>query len=198
MISQQKLDYYKDALSKGLLIVYPTDTLYGIGASIFNKMAIEKVYAIKKRPRNLLLPIAVDSVSSMKTVAEVTTLSKIIANHFLPGSLTMVLKAHDLPEWLIGDNSTIAIRIPNDPIALQLLKHIGPLTITSANIHHKPTPTTIKDIRKMFKAGDIAEYIDDGIRSDLPSTIIDCTTEQPILLRKGSISMDEIISVVSK
>ena len=197
MISQDKLDKCKDVLSKGLLIVYPTDTLYGIGANIFNKQAIEKAYAIKKRPRNLSLPIAVVSIAEMENIADMTPLSKKIATNFLPGSITMVLKQNKLPDWLVGRNKTIAIRIPNDPIALQILKNTGPLTITSANIHNQSTPTSIKDIRKMFKPDDIAEYIDDGIRSGLPSTIIDCRKDKPILLRKGSISLDEINSVVT-
>jgi len=197
MISQEKLSNISYALKNGLLIVYPTDTLYGIGADIFNKQAVEKVFLVKQRPHEMPLPIGISAINKIDTIAYMSPLAEKIASFFLPGSLTLILKQKALPTWIQSSKGTIAIRIPNDPIALQILSHTGPLTITSANVHNQSTPLLIKDISKMFKSNDIALFIDDGIRCGNASTIVDCTTHTPIIIRQGSISPDEIDSVVN-
>jgi len=152
MISASKIDKLKRALDQGFLIVYPTDTLYALGANIFSKKAIDQVFSLKLRPITLPLPIAVSSIEMIEKIAYLTPLAHRVMNHFLPGPLTVVLKNKSVPSKVTSHNDTIAIRIPDDPIALEIIRKTGPLTVTSANLHDHQTPTTVAEIRNMFKS----------------------------------------------
>lgn len=186
-----------ETLRKGQLIVYPTDTLYALGADAYNQDAIEAVFRLKRRPFSLPLPVAVGTIEQIKEIAVLTPLAKKIITYFLPGSLTIVVeKKSVLPDLLTGNKKTVAIRIPNDVIALELVKAFGPLTVTSANIHKEKTLYSVDEIQTIFSPGDVSYYIDDGPRSAQPSTIIDCTKVPPKILREGSISLDDIVSKV--
>jgi L-threonylcarbamoyladenylate synthase len=198
MISKNDLLNIINALNSDSLIVYPTDTLYALGAKIFSKKAVHNVFSLKKRPLSLPLPIAVSSIEDIQEIAVFTPLAKTLAEHFLPGNLTLVLENRLIPSYITANHNTIAIRIPNDPIALALLKKTGPLTVTSANIHNQKTPSSVSEIRNMFKSKIIAEYIDDGIREGKSSTIVDVTSNIPKIIRKGAITINEIDAVVSK
>jgi L-threonylcarbamoyladenylate synthase len=187
-----------NALNKDYLVVYPTDTLYALGAKIFSKKAIQNVFLLKERPLTLPLPVAVASVHELQKIAVITPLAKILIKYFLPGSLTLVLENRMVPSYITANKKTVAIRIPNDPLALNLLKKTGPLTVTSANIHNQKTPSSVAQIRNIFKSETIAAYIDDGIREGLSSTIVDVTSEIPKIIRKGTITINEINAVVSE
>jgi L-threonylcarbamoyladenylate synthase len=183
----------KKALDNGQLIVYPTDTLYALGASIFNEEAVKQVFSIKHRPSSLPLPIAVSSVEMMKTYTIVTTLAERLIEEFLPGPLTLILENKSIPKGISANKTTIAVRIPNDSIALDLLEKTGPLTATSANIHSQSPLSTIKEIKQIFTTSSIVPiFIDGGIRKGLPSTIVDATTNKPLILREGVISSKDI------
>jgi len=197
MISISKNSKINKSIKKGFLIVYPTDTLYALGANIFDEKAVHQVFSIKKRPLSLPLPIAVSSIEMLKEIAFLTPLGKILAEHFLPGSLTLVLENRSVSTAVTANKKTIAVRIPDDPIALDLIENVGPLTVTSANIHDQQTPTTISEIRNMFKSESVVTYIDDGERKGLASTIVNVTSKVPVILRTGTISSDEIDAVVS-
>ncbi|OYT29999.1 threonylcarbamoyl-AMP synthase [Thermoplasmatales archaeon ex4572_165] len=197
MISISKHSKINEAIKNGFLVVYPTDTLYALGANVFDEKAVHQVFSIKKRPLSLPIPIAVSSVEMLKEIAILTPLGKILAEHFLPGPLTLILENKSVSTVVTANKKTIAVRIPDDPIALNLIEKTGPLTVTSANIHDQLTPTTIYEIRNMFKSESIVTYIDDGERNGLASTIVDVTSNVPMILRKGTISSDEIDAVVS-
>jgi len=184
-----------ELLRNGQLVVYPTDTLYALGADAYNEDAIEAVFRLKRRPRSLPLPVAVGTIEQIKLIAVLTPLAKKIITHFLPGSVTIVVESKQvLPDILTANKRTIAIRIPKDMIALELVKMFGPLTVTSANIHKEKTPGSVHEIQTIFSPMDVSYYIDDGPRCGRPSTIIDCTSDHPKILREGSISLDEIVS----
>jgi len=197
MVSIYKYDKINKSIKKGFLVVYPTDTLYALGANVFDEKAIHQVFSIKKRPLSLPIPIAVSSIDMLKEIAILTPIGKILSEHFLPGPLTLVLENRSVSTVVTANKKTIAVRIPDDPIALNLLEKTGPLTVTSANIYNQQTPTTISEIRNMFKSESIVTYIDDGERKGLASTIVDATSKVPVILRKGIISSDEIDAVVS-
>lgn len=198
MISSSEYNKIKKAIDKGFLVVYPTDTLYALGAHVFDEKAVHQVFSLKNRPFSIPLPIAVSSVNMLKEIAVLTPLAIMLADHFLPGPLTLILENRSVPELVTANKKTIAVRIPDDPIALNLLGKTGPLTVTSANIHDQQTPTTISEIRNVFKSESVAVYIDGGERKGLPSTIVKVTSETPVILRKGTISSDEIDAVVSE
>ncbi|MCX6664493.1 MAG: L-threonylcarbamoyladenylate synthase [Euryarchaeota archaeon] len=182
-----------DALKNGKIIVYPTDTLYALGADIYNEAAVKKIFLLKNRPFSQPLPVAVSSVAEMEKLAYTTIVSKRLAQCFLPGALTLVLKKKASGiDVVTAGMDTIAIRIPANPIALELLSKVGPLTVTSANRHGDTPIPKIAMIRKQFQPSDIAVYLDCGRLMGKPSTIVDCTTKKPLILREGVITQKEI------
>jgi L-threonylcarbamoyladenylate synthase len=120
-----------------------------------------------------------------------------IGEKFLPGSITIILKKkHSVPAIVTAGSDTIAIRIPQNPIALRLLHEYGPLTVTSANIHQKQTKGIIKDILQQLETS-IPVCLHDGRKEGTPSTIIDLTIKKPRVVREGSISENELQDVIS-
>ena len=196
----KKLDLSKaiKALRNGQIIVYPTDTLYGLGADIFNDDAVKKIFKIKKREKNNPLSVAVANINELEKIAVVDDKTRYLIRTFLPGKLTIVLKKKvNVSNLVTGGLDKVAIRIPNNEIALDLLSKFGPLTATSANIHGKKSPVNINNISIQFKASDIAVYIDNGKLDGRPSTIVDMTEKPFKIIRKGTISEKEIMDVIS-
>ncbi len=178
------------ALKNGELVVYPTDTLYGLGADVFNEKAVRAVYEIKDRPAKFPLSITVSSISMMEEFAEMNEPAFILAKKFLPGPLTMVMKKKRIPD--IVAEKKIGIRIPRNEIAVKLASD-GPITSTSANKHNGKEPTTIDIARNQLGEGIL--YIDGGKLPGGNSTVVDVTKEIKIL-RRGIIGEEEIIKVV--
>ena len=184
------------ALKAGNLIVYPTDTLYALGADIFNDGSVTKVFTVKKRPFSNPLSVAVADFEAISKIAYTNEFVKQVVERFLPGSLTIILrKKESVPRLVTGGLDNIAVRIPDNKIALKLLSAFGPLTVTSANAHGKKTPYVIKDIMMQFTT-DILVYLDDGRLDAKPSTIVDLTLEKPRIVRKGSITLEEILDAI--
>ena len=180
------------ALKNGELIVYPTDTLYGIGADIFNEEAVKKVFEVKKRPFSEPLSVAVSSYRDIEKLAYVNDEIMKVVKKFLPGPLTLVLrKKETVPDIVTAGEDSIAIRIPNNEIALKIVSNFGFITATSANIHNKPVPFTIDEIKRVFE-DKIKLYIDHGKLYGRPSTIIDLRDKEVKILREGSINLQKI------
>jgi L-threonylcarbamoyladenylate synthase len=126
------------ALKAGELVVFPTDTLYGIGADPFNENSIKKVYMAKNRPFDMPLSIAVSNEKMMESVAVLNDNARKLIRKFLPGALTVMLtKKPSLPDMLTSGSNQIGIRIPDHPFALRLIDKFGPITATSANLHSR-------------------------------------------------------------
>ncbi len=174
-----------DELKKGNLIVYPTDTIYGIAANIEKDEAIKKVYETKKRLRNKPLSVCVHDIKQIKGLAYVNDNIEDIIDILLPGSYTLLLKKLDTTSNLLtAKTDKIGIRIPDSSITNYLTKEF-PITTTSANISEEKTPNNISMIQKQLK-DNISLYIDIGtIKHNLPSTIIDLTKNKPLIIRKG-------------
>ena len=177
-------------LRSGKLIVYPTDTLYALGADIYNEDAVKKVYQLKNRPFSLPLPVAVPSIQEMKRIAYVNDLAEKLAKNFLPGKLTLILYKKDVPDIVTANSDKVAVRIPNNEMALKILRNYSPLTVTSANIHGEKVPSCIKEIKKLF--GKDLLYIEGRELRSKPSTIVDCTSSEIKILREGAIPEKEI------
>ncbi|KYK20711.1 hypothetical protein AYK21_05585 [Thermoplasmatales archaeon SG8-52-2] len=186
-----------DSLKKGELVVYPTDTLYGLGADVFDIDAVRKVFQIKKRPFDSPLSVAVSDISELEKIAILNSTSRNLAEIFLPGKLTLILnKKKIIPDLVTAGLEKVAVRIPDNRIALKLLSEFGPLTATSANIHGKKTPVFIKDIIMQFKKGDIGSYLDIGKVEGKPSTIVDASDKDVKILRLGAIKEKEILDAI--
>ncbi len=186
------------AAQDGKLIIYPTDTQYALGCTLTHPQTIHRLFNLKKRPKNLALPVAVATIKEISSIARITPQQEQIAHTFLPGPLTMVLpKQPTVPPEVTASSNTIAVRIPNHPITLQLLEKTGPLVITSANRHGQKPYEDITDIQHQF-GDEIAVYLPGGTLNQPPSTIVDFTHKPPQLLRSGPISLPEIINVMTK
>lgn len=195
----QRVDLSKAiaTLQSGGIVVYPTDTLYALGADIFNELAVRRVFEIKKRPLDIPLSVAVSSFDGIEEIAFVNENARCLTECFLPGPLTLVLnKKSSVPGIVTGGFDRVAVRIPDNDVALELLSRFGPLTVTSANIHGKKTPCLIKDIKMQFNVDDVAVYLDYGRLDGLPSTIADMTAEEPRIMREGIITKKEIMDVI--
>ncbi|MBU2560355.1 threonylcarbamoyl-AMP synthase [archaeon] len=184
-----------EILRKGGLVIFPTDTLYGLGASALDEIALRSVFAVKKRPSSNPLSIAVSGIEMMKQYAELPDEALKLARAFLPGPLTIVLKKKNLPDVLTGGRPLVGIRIPKSEIVLELIKLLGtPITATSANISGNPPPTTAQDAISQIPEADIV--LDAGpLGTGLASTVIDMS-EKPKILREGKLKKRELESVI--
>jgi len=186
-----------EALQNGDIVVYPTDTLYAFGVDIYNKDAVKKVFEVKNRPLDNPLPVAVSNLVDIENIAFVSDIARDLAECFLPGPLTMILnKKSVILDVVTGGLDNVAVRIPDNDVALELLFRYGPITVTSANVHGKEVPDIISDIKMQFNSDDVAVYLDYGKLSGLPSTIVDMTASKPRIVRDGAITKEEILDVI--
>jgi L-threonylcarbamoyladenylate synthase len=186
------------AVQQGSLVVLPTDTVYGIGADAFTPSAVSALLAAKGRGRNMPPPVLVGSVRAAGALAETLgPFGQDLIDEFWPGPLTLVFRASPTLKWDLGDtNGTVAIRMPLQPIALDLLRRTGPMAVSSANRHGMPPATAAADAQDQL--GDaVSVYLDGGACADnVPSTIIDLTGTMPRVLRAGPVSADQLRKIV--
>ncbi len=179
------------------VVAFPTDTVYGLGAMAFNGAAIEELFVVKKRPGEKAIPILLADPASLSLVtAYVPDMVKILAAHFWPGPLTLVLPKHpDLPE-IISDNATVGVRVPAHTEARALLQAVGPMAVTSANLSGSPHACTAKEVDSQI-GGTIPLILDGGkTPGGFPSTVVDCTGQEPLILRQGQISAEAILKIL--
>jgi len=194
---QTQIERSISILKQGGLVAFPTDTVYGLGTCADNKQAVERVYRVKERPRNMALPLLLANTSQISEVAyPVPPIAWLLVDKFLPGALTIVLyKSNSVLDIVTGGGNTVAIRIPAHPVPIALAKNLGPIIGTSANLSGKPSALTADEVRSQF--GDKIDLVIDGGRcpSGRESTIIDVTGEVPVVLREGAISTEELREV---
>ena len=184
-----------ETLKSGGIIAFPTDTVYGLGADPSNERAVQKIYRVKKRPRTLPLPLLLAEKSEITKVARVVPdIAWRLAERFLPGGLTLVLKKSSwVPEAVTAGGDTVAVRIPDHRIAAAIIRRLGsPLVGTSANLSGKPSPVTAQGVYEQL--GDEVDLIIDGGRSPggVESTVIDVSGSVPVLIREGAVPQEEI------
>jgi L-threonylcarbamoyladenylate synthase len=195
---QQQVEQGITILKQGGIVAFPTDTVYGLGAGISIRHAVERVYRVKKRPRSMALPLLLADKSQIGEVAQpVSRVAWLLAEKFLPGALTLVLpKSKSIPDIVTGKNKTVAVRVPAHPIPIALAQGLGtPITGTSANLSGKPSALTAEDVRAQL--GNTVDLIIDGGRcpGGKESTIVDLTGETPMILREGAISREALKQV---
>lgn len=195
---QQQVEEGIRVLKRGGIVAYPTDTIYGLGASISIRPAVERVYQLKQRPHHMALPLLLADASQVTEVAEpVPPIAFDLIHTFLPGALTIVLhKSKSVPDIITAGGRTIAIRIPDHPTPIALIRGVGsPITGTSANLSGRPSPLTAPEVRSQF--GDKIDLVIDGGRcpAGRESTIVDVTGEIPVVLREGTIAIEDLKQV---
>ena len=178
----------------GELVVLPTDTVYGIGADAFSPAAVATLLAAKGRGRDMPPPVLVGTVRAASALVEdLGPWGQQLIDEFWPGGLTLVCRAQRTLNWDLGDaKGTVAVRMPQDPVTLDLLKETGPMAVTSANLTGKPAATTAEQAREQL--GDaVAIYLDGGPSAGgQASTIVDLTGDVPRMLRQGAISIGRL------
>ena len=182
-------------LRSGGLVAFPTDTVYGVGSLAFDGKAVESIYIAKDRPIEKAIPILIGGMDDLTKVASsVPDMARKFASRFWPGPLTLIVpKLPTLPD-AVSATDTVAVRVPDHEVARTLLRAAGPMAVTSANISGHASPDTAEEVSAQL-GGRIALIIDGGrTPGGVPSTLVDCTGLQPIILREGPISLQELLS----
>ncbi|MDR1118773.1 MAG: threonylcarbamoyl-AMP synthase [Bifidobacteriaceae bacterium] len=182
------------AIARGQLVALPTDTVFGLAADPRNESATARVFAAKRRPRGLPLPVLVAEAAQARRLAlRVGEQAAALMEAFWPGPLTLILEANPGAALHLGvPNGAIALRQPDHPFALALLKATGPLAVTSANVTGQPPALTAREAEDQLGAA-VACYIDaEPAPRGIASTIVDCTGPEARLARQGGTGQDLI------
>ncbi len=186
-----------EALDGGRVVAIPTDTVYGLAVDPFLPGASDRLFALKRRPRTVDLPLLVAGADQVLTVATgVPRVAARLTDRYWPGPLTLVVpRRPDLEADLGDDEATVGVRCPDHEVPLALCRRRRPLATTSANLHGEPTLSTAAEVEAAL--GDaVAVVLDGGPCVGEPSTVVDCTGEEPKCLRSGRIPWAEIESAL--
>ncbi|WP_370186046.1 L-threonylcarbamoyladenylate synthase [Aeromicrobium sp.] len=186
------VDAAQAALEAGELAVLPTDTVYGLAADAFSPEAVQRLLDAKGRTRQKPPPVLVGAPTTLEAlVTEVPGWLRSMTAELWPGPLTVVCRQQPSLTWDLGDtHHTVAVRMPDHPVALGLLKQTGPLAVSSANLTGEPAATTIEDAERMLGTS-VSVYLDAGQSpGGTASTILDVTGATPRILREGPIGLD--------
>ena len=196
----QKLRYSAEIIKNGGIVVFPTETVYGIGTNGLDKEAVERLYKIKERPLNKPISLLVSDYEMIEKVAkDISEIEYKIMKKFFPGPLTIILNKKDIvPDIVTSGGSTVGIRMPEEEITRKLIEYAGvPIAAPSANISGKPSGIDLQEIIKEF--GDKVDcYIDGGkSKIGIGSTIVKVENNTIKILREGSISKKEIEDLIN-
>lgn len=185
-------------------IVIPTDTVYGIAADAFSVEGVTALLAAKGRSRQMPPPVLIHDKAVLPGLAdEVSADAQVLADTFWPGALTLIFYSQPSLNWDLGEaQGTVALRVPHDPVALELLRNLGPLAVSSANKTGRLAATTAAEAMQQL-GEDVEIILDGGPRpadrsvdfdpvNALPSTIVDCTSDRLIVVREGAISVEQL------
>ncbi len=183
-----------EAIAAGRLVVLPTDTVYGVGCDAFDADAVAALLVAKGRGRQMPPPVLIGSPETLDGLAYgVSAEVRRLIAAFWPGALTIVVAAQPSLRWDLGESAgTVALRMPDHPVALDLLRRTGPLAVSSANLTGRPAPTTVNEAAAMLGPS-VAVYLDAGPSGGgEASTILDCTGPDPVVLRDGAIERERL------
>jgi L-threonylcarbamoyladenylate synthase len=195
---KKQIEAAAELLKKGGVVAYPTDTVYGLGASPFCQEAVDRIYRIKQRLRHLPFPILLADEEQLSEVVEsVPEIARLLIKHFWPGGLTLVLpKKPSFPGGGTRNEKNIAVRIPAHEVTVTLIRMAGvPLIGTSANISKLPSALTAREVE--VQLGSVIDLIVDGGKcpGGVESTVVDVTWNVPLILRRGAVPESEIAAL---
>ena len=192
------LDAATAAIGRGELVLMPTDTVYGVAADAFTPDAVTRLLAAKNRGRAMPVPVLIGEASTLAgLVVDLPAAAHRLAEEFWPGGLTLVLEHAPSLAWDLGDaEGTVAVRLPDDEIARDLLRRTGPLAVSSANRSGRPAAgDAAAAVEQLGERA--AVVLDGGPRTgSVASTIVDCTAPTPRVLRVGAVDVDRLRAVV--
>jgi L-threonylcarbamoyladenylate synthase len=186
------IDAALDALERGLVVGLPTDTVYGIGADPFREEALARLFTVKGRPESKAIPILAADIAGVRRVADLSPdVEAVVARHW-PGAVTLVLpRSEGAPTW-VGDpeTATVAVRIPDHDVALELLDRAGPLAVTSANPSGEP-PVVDGEAAETLLGERVAVYVAGVSPGGVSSTVVDLTGPRAVILRPGPVVWED-------
>lgn len=194
MDSDLRIKKAVECLNSGGIIAIPTDTVYGVGADPFNIDAVQKLYTIKGRPEDKPIPLVLGTIKDVEQVAQnLPGYFYHLTEKYWPGGLTIVVEAKNLLPQLTAGRATVGLRIPNQPVLLEILQKFGgPLAITSANLSGQPEATSPNEFDKALSSK-IDYIVDDGqTPGPIPSTVYDISVSPPKVRREGVIPTETL------
>ncbi|MCX6081107.1 MAG: L-threonylcarbamoyladenylate synthase [Chloroflexi bacterium] len=188
-----------EILAGGGLVVFPTDTVYGVGALAFNDQAVSKISDIKGRTGEKAIPILIGDFSQLALVSTgINSDCEKLSRCFWPGPLTIVLPRHDSIPDAVSPLQTVGVRIPDFTETIKLLKLTGPLAVSSANLAGMGSSSTARGVQSQLD-GKIPLILDGGVTpGGIPSTVVDCSQGHPVILREGPISLKQILNALAQ
>jgi L-threonylcarbamoyladenylate synthase len=189
----QAVRYAADVLRHDGLVAFPTDTVYGVGALVFREAAVQRLYRVKGRSTDKAIAVLVAQHADLLNIAGTLTASaRQVAQKFWPGPLTLVVARHPRLPKAVSALPTVGVRQPDHPVVAQLLHLTGPLAVTSANRSGEPNTLTAQEVQAQLD-GRIDLILDGGrVNGGIPSTVVDVTGSEPVILRPGPVSAEEI------
>ncbi|HOP08069.1 MAG TPA: L-threonylcarbamoyladenylate synthase [candidate division Zixibacteria bacterium] len=197
-LRSETLDRAVSCLLTGDLVVAPTETQYGLLARADSQPALDRVYRVKQRDRNMPLSVFVPDMASVARWGVLTPPAQILGDRFLPGPLTLVLKAQPQAEALFAQSGLAGFRVSSSPLIQALCREVGvPIVATSANLSGKEVPATVVEAGEMF--GDaVALYLNGGVLARKPSTVVRCLNDEVKMIREGIIAVSEIETALGR
>lgn len=198
---QEQIDQAIFILKQGGIIAFPTDTVYGLGAASYIESAVERIYQVKKRPKQMAIPLLVANESQLGEVVEsISKMAQILIRELLPGPLTLVLhKSSCIPDIITAGRTTVAVRIPSHPIPIALADGLGaPITGTSSNLSGRRNQLTAEGVRAQL--GDKVDMIIENEQplKGITSTIVDVTGDVAVILREGAVPRNELVRILGR
>jgi tRNA threonylcarbamoyl adenosine modification protein (Sua5/YciO/YrdC/YwlC family) len=188
------------AVRSGRLVVIPTDTVYGIGADAFSASAVKSLLAAKNRGPDMPVGVLVGSWSTIDgLVLSVPRAARLLVEAFWPGDVSIGLPHAPSLAWDLGQSGgTVMLRMPLHPVAIELLREVGPMAVSSANVSGQPPAATAEEARTQLGES-VSIYLDGGPSGDpVPSTIVDLSGQEPVVLREGAVSLASITEVLGE
>jgi tRNA threonylcarbamoyl adenosine modification protein (Sua5/YciO/YrdC/YwlC family) len=189
------LDAAVAAIARGGVIALPTDTVFGLACDPANAAAVDRIYAIKRRPADLELTLLSANIAAVEEDVELNAAARTLAGAYWPGALSIVCELRTRRWTIPRTGTTLSVRVPAHPIALEVLRRTGPLATTSANRHGEPAATSAAEVSAAL-GGEVDAVVEGGHCGGRASTIIDCTTPTPRVLREGPISAAVLLSLL--
>ena len=195
LVEKENINGVIDLLNHDEVVAFPTETVFGLGVKFSHLEALEKIYEIKHRSHSKAISLMIYDPKDIEKYAYVNENAQKLIDHFMPGMITLVLKKKSiLSDDFTAGYDTIGIRIPDDPFVLKLLKEVGPMLVTSANISGQETLLNDQEVYKQFK-GKIKMIVKGKCKNTLASTVIK-VDEDVTILRQGCIQEEEIREVL--
>jgi len=187
-----------EILFNGGLVAFPTDTVYGLGALVFDEMAVSHISDVKGRTTEKAIPILIGDHSQLTLVSDNITLQcQTLARRFWPGPLTIVMPRNKKIPEAVSPLPTVGVRIPNFTAVIELLKKTGPMAVSSANLAGMGSSSTVQGVLTQLE-GKIPLILDGGVTpGGTASTVVDCSREQPEILREGPISLQQLLKALA-